>query len=58
MLGPGAYRPDPTEGIMAIADLPPPAIVPCSRIYERQACPRCMHQGLTEINSASGGDRV
>ena len=24
MFGPGAYRPDPTEGITAIADLPPP----------------------------------
>ena len=23
MFGPGAYRPDPTEGITAIADLPP-----------------------------------
>ena len=30
MLGPGAYRPDPTEGITAIADLPPPEIVPYS----------------------------
>src|SRR5207344_3130784 len=28
MFGPGAYRPDPTEGITAIADLPPPEIVP------------------------------
>jgi hypothetical protein len=28
----------------AIADLPPPEIVPYSRPYERQACPRCTHQ--------------
>jgi len=28
MLGPGAYRSDPTEGITAIADLPPPELVP------------------------------
>ena len=27
MFGPGAYRPDPTEGMTAIADLPPPEIV-------------------------------
>jgi hypothetical protein len=31
MLGPGAYRSDPTEGITAIADLPPPELVPYSR---------------------------
>jgi len=37
MFGPGAYRPDPTEGITAIADLPPPEIVPASRTYTRQA---------------------
>ena len=24
MFGPGTYRPDPTEGMTAIADLPPP----------------------------------
>ena len=28
MFGPGVYRPDPTEGITTIADLPPPEIVP------------------------------
>jgi len=28
----------------AIADLPPPEIVPASRTYTRQACPRCGHQ--------------
>ena len=38
MFGPGAYRPDPTEGITAIANLPPPEIVPSSRTYTRQAC--------------------
>ena len=40
MLGPGAYRPDPTEGITAIADLPPPEIIPLSRNDKRQPCPR------------------
>jgi hypothetical protein len=41
MFGPGAYRPDPTEGITAIANLPPPEIVSSKRTYPRQACPRC-----------------
>jgi hypothetical protein len=44
MFGPGAYRPDPTEGMTAMADLPPPEIVPSNRTYPRQACPRCGHQ--------------
>src|SRR5262249_16992362 len=35
---------DPTEGITAIADLPPPEIVPSRRIYTRQACPHCGYQ--------------
>jgi hypothetical protein len=48
MFGPGAYHPDPTEGITAIADLPPPEIVPSSRTYERQACPRCTHQAYRD----------
>ena len=48
MFGPGAYRPDPTEGITAIADLPPPEIVPASRTYTRQACPRCGYQAYRD----------
>jgi hypothetical protein len=48
MFGPGAYRPDPTEGITAIADLPPPEIVPARRTYTRQACPRCGHQAYRD----------
>ena len=48
MFGPGAYRPDPTEGITAMADLPPPEIVPSSRIYTRQACPHCGHQAYRD----------
>ena len=43
MCGPGAYRPDPTEGITAIADLPQPEMVPLSRNDIRNACPRCGH---------------
>src|SRR5882724_3614878 len=48
MFGPGAYRPDPTEGTTAIADLPPPEIVPSSRTSQRQACPRCGHQAYRD----------
>jgi hypothetical protein len=48
MFGPGVYRPDPTEGITAIADLPPPEIVPASRTYTRQACPRCGYQAYRD----------
>ena len=43
MLGPGAYRPDPTEGMTTTADLPPPEIVPSSRNDKRPPCPRCGH---------------
>jgi hypothetical protein len=43
MVGPCAYRPDPTEGITAIADLPAPEIVPYSRNDKRQPYPRCGH---------------
>jgi hypothetical protein len=31
MFGPGEYRPDPSVGITAPADLPQPEIVPYSR---------------------------
>jgi hypothetical protein len=48
MFGPGAYRPDPTEGMTAMADLPPPEIVPSNRTYPRQACPRCGHQAYRD----------
>jgi hypothetical protein len=51
MLGPGAYRPDPTEGITAIADLPPPEIVPYSRNDKRQLCPRCGHVAYRDKQS-------
>ena len=48
MFGPGAYRPDPTEGITAIANLPPPEIVSSRRTYTRQACPRCGYQAYRD----------
>ena len=48
MLGPGVYRPDPTAGMTAIANVPPPEIVPSRRTSMRQACPRCGHQAYRD----------
>ena len=48
MFGPGAYRPDPTEGMTAIVDLPPPEIVAYSRTYQCQACPRCGYRAYRD----------
>jgi hypothetical protein len=43
MFGPGAYRPDPSEGMTATADLPQPEMVPYSRHDKQKVCPRCGH---------------
>jgi hypothetical protein len=43
MFGPGVYRPDPSEGMTATADLPQPEMVPYSRNDQRNVCPRCGH---------------
>src|SRR5262249_56837351 len=48
MFGPGAYRPDPSAGIMVPADLPQPEIVPYSRNDIRNACPRCGHSAYRD----------
>jgi len=41
--GPGEYRPDATEGITHIEDLPKPDVRLRSRDYRRRPCPRCGH---------------
>ena len=41
MPGPGEYRPDPSQGITRIEDLPKPKIRCQSRNYRRRLCPRC-----------------
>ena len=41
MPGPGEYRPDPSQGITRIEDLPKPRIRCQSRNYRRRPCPRC-----------------
>ena len=51
MFGPGAYRPDPSEGITVPADLPQPEIVPYSRNDIRQPCPRCGHSAYRDKQS-------
>ena len=48
MLGPGEYRPDPTEGITRIEDLPKPKIRCQSRNYRRRLCPRCGHSAYRD----------
>ena len=51
MSGPGTYRPDPTEGITALAELPQPEIVPYSRNETRHPCPRCGHSAYRDKQS-------
>jgi hypothetical protein len=48
MPGPGEYRPDPTEGIDRIEDLPKPKIRCQSRNYRRRPCPRCGHSAYRD----------
>ena len=43
MFGPGAYVPDPTEGIVDVNDLPKPIVVPNDRNCDHSPCPRCGH---------------
>ena len=48
MPGPGEYRPDPTEGITRIEDLPKPKVSIQSRNYRRRPCPRCGHSAYRD----------
>jgi hypothetical protein len=41
MTGPGEYKPDATEGITRVEDLPQPQIHRRSRCFRRRKCPRC-----------------
>src|SRR5262245_57004106 len=51
MCGPGEYRPDPSAGITAPADLPQPELVPYSRNDLRRPCPRCGHSAYRDKQS-------
>jgi len=44
MPGPGEYRPDRTEGITRVEDLPQPKVLKRSRDFKRRLCPRCDHR--------------
>ena len=48
MPGPGEYRPDATEGITRIDDLPRPNVSLRSRGYRRRPCPRCGHSAYRD----------
>ena len=48
MFGPGEYRPDPSAGSTAPADLPQPEIVSYSRNDLRQPCPHCSHSAYRD----------
>ncbi len=48
MFGPGAYRPDPTEGITQHEDLPAPQIMRRQRTATRHRCPRCGHRAYRD----------
>ena len=48
MPGPGEYRPDPTEGITRIEDLPKPKVRFQSRNYRRRPCPHCGHSAYRD----------
>ena len=56
MFGPGAYVPDPTEGIVDANDLPMPLVVPYDRNHDYSPCPRCGH--LACIGSLSICDSI
>src|SRR5712692_9214853 len=51
VFGPGAYRPDLSEGIITIADLPQPEMVSYSRNDQRNVCPRCGHVAYRDKQS-------
>jgi hypothetical protein len=46
--GPGEYRPDPTEGIVRLEDLPKPNVSVRSRNYRRRPGPHCSHSSYRD----------
>lgn len=48
MTGPGEYKPDPTEGITRVEDLPEPKVLCRSRNCKRRRCPRCGHSAYRD----------
>jgi transposase len=63
-VGPGEYRPDPSEGIQRAEDLPKPKVVNESRNFSNQPCPRCgraayrdrvFHRQLHDVGELASG---
>jgi transposase len=63
-LGPGEYRPDPSEALERPEDLPQPKVVNESRSYAHQPCPRCgraayrdrvVHRQLHDVGDLRSG---
>jgi transposase len=48
MPGVGEYRPDASEGITRVEDLPRPKIVRQSRNFKRRPCPVCGHSAYRD----------
>lgn len=48
MAGPGEYRPDRTEGITRVEDLPKPKTIGRSRDFKRRPCPVCDHSAYRD----------
>jgi hypothetical protein len=48
MPGVGEYRPDASEGITRVADLPRPKVVRQSRNFKRRPCPVCNHSAYRD----------
>ena len=48
MPSPGEYRPDPSEGITEIGDLPKTKVGCRSRNYRRRPCPHCGHSAYRD----------
>lgn len=48
MPGVGEYRPDTSEGITRVEDLPRPKIVRRSRSFRRRPCPICGHSAYRD----------
>src|SRR3954452_24768664 len=48
MPGPGEYRPDTTEGIDRVEDLPKAKVRTRSRNQRRRPCPRCGHSSYRD----------
>ena len=52
MSGPGEYRPDRTEGVTRVEDLPKPKALRRSRDYRHRSCPECGRRAYRDKHMA------